>query len=73
MTGADLIDTLRASDRRLLHKMAEAAGASAEAMAAAMVESYLVLVRDAPGALPRDPMAGLGASAKRIATKGGGV
>jgi len=43
--------------------MALAAGVPADVMQTAIVEAYLGLARDAPNALPRDPIKGLALSA----------
>ena len=61
----DLRDALSKSDRRLLDRLAEAAGISPEALLPEIVSGYLRLLREAPDALPRDPLAPLrkGASA----------
>ncbi len=60
---ADVIDRLAPSDRRALKSLAEAAGISAEALIPEIVAGYLRLLADAPGALPKNPIAPLRAGA----------
>lgn len=65
---SDLAMPLQPKDRQAVERMAKDAGVSVEAMAAAMIARFLDLMRDAPAALPRDPMRGLSiAAAKRRA------
>ena len=52
----DLAD-LSPADRRLLGRLAEAAGTTAEAMLPEIVTAWLRLLRDAPDALPANPLA----------------
>lgn len=60
---------LRWTDERQLTAMANAAGVPVIAMQTAIVEAYLGLVRDAPHALPRDPIKGLALASTRGARK----
>lgn len=61
---SDFTDNLPAADRRALLRLAADAAVPAEALAVEMVAAYLRLLRDAPGALPRNPLAPL---ASRVA------
>jgi hypothetical protein len=64
---SDVLDLLPRADRRALARIAEASGASEEAVAAQALRAWLQLVRDVPAALPRDP---LGARAQSVARRG---
>lgn len=67
--ATEILESLNRQDRRALERMAEEAGAPAEALIAPIVGAYLSLFRDARAALPIDPVRGLSiAAAKR---KGG--
>lgn len=62
--AAGVVEMLSASERRAVERLAAEAVTGVEAMAAAIVSNYLILMRDAPAALPADPMRGLSVSAK---------
>lgn len=62
---ADVLDRLPASDRRILRRLAEAAGVDLEVAAVEVLRAYLRLAKDAPGALPADPLARAARSAAR--------
>lgn len=53
---ADL-DRMAPADRRMLRRLAEAAGIEADALIPELAAAYLRLLRDAPAVLPRDPLA----------------
>jgi len=59
-----LLAGLSRTDRRALEKLALIAGAGLPEMACAVIAGYLRLMRDAPGALPKDPMRGLASHAR---------
>lgn len=61
---SDPVAGLRKSERALLERVAAAAEVPPEDMALAMIGAYLQLLRDAPAALPHDPLKGLGARAR---------
>ncbi|MGR3498795.1 MAG: hypothetical protein ACU0E9_07875 [Limimaricola soesokkakensis] len=65
---ADPLDHLSASDRRLVGRLADDWKLPVEALIPALVAGYLRLLRDAPDALPRNPLAPLHAAAERAAT-----
>lgn len=52
----DLIDSLPREEARQIRRMAQAAGSTPEAIMRAMLRAYLSLLRDAPAALPQDPL-----------------
>lgn len=56
---------LDARARREVQAIAEAGGASIEAVLVELVAAYLRIARDAPEALPRNPMAPIRANARR--------
>ena len=60
-----LTPALPAQDRKLVEAMALDAGASPAAILHQIVRAYLVLVRSAPEALPKDPLRRLTSSAIR--------
>jgi len=68
----EVADTLAALDpgvRRDLQSIATSSGVPPEALIPEIVAAYIRLLREAPGALPRNPLAPLSAGAKRRAAK----
>lgn len=63
--AADLPAGLPAHDRQLVRDMAAAAGCAADQMAAAIIAGYLDLYRDAPSALPPNPLRSLAIAARK--------
>lgn len=57
----EILATLRDGDRKLFEDLAARAGVTAEDLLPAMIAAYLRLYRDAPQALPTDPLRGLAA------------
>lgn len=68
---SDPVAGLTQKDRQMLQRLADQAAVSVEAMLAAIIGQYFDLMRDAPGALPRDPLAGLALSARRAGGRNG--
>lgn len=61
----EVLSALSQSDRRMIDRMAIEAGVPATALLPALIEGYLRILKDAPAALPRDPMRGLGVAARK--------
>jgi hypothetical protein len=60
-----ILARLHASERRELRDLAAEAHVDVGDMVPAILKRYLQLRRDAPGAIPRDPIRGLKAGAQR--------